>query len=64
MIPLCLHQEHEEVRCLECALFDNVEGPQQKLFCHPKLDYYEECARWFEQQPLLKDAGRCPDCTQ
>ncbi len=42
---------------MDCAMFDNVMGPDNKLFCHSKLDQYEECARWFEQQPLLRDAG-------
>ena len=45
---------------MECAMMENVMGSENELFCHPKLESLEECARWFEQQPLLKDAGQCP----
>ncbi len=38
---------------------ENVMGPSNELFCHPELEKFEDCARWFEQQPLLKDSGQC-----
>ena len=66
LISILLPQDEEEQMCMECALRANVMGKEdgfgQKenigvLFCHPKLDKYEQLAQWLEQHPLLHDAG-------
>lgn len=43
--------------CTACAFFENVTGPSNILFRHPRMAELQAAAQWLEQEDLLKGGG-------